>query len=64
MKTTNVDIIQDTKRDYQIGCKHCDWTINYLNTTYWKIERMMEMIAAMPHLPDACAHNYEIRELS
>jgi len=64
MKTTNVDITQVTKKDYQIGCKHCDWTINYLNTTYWKVERTMEMIAAMPQKASPCEHELEVRELS
>lgn len=64
MRTTNADIIQVTKKDYQIYCKKCDWKITYLNDTYWRVERTMEMIAAMPFNKGVCEHSLEIKELS
>ena len=63
MKTTNVDIIQESKRDYKIRCKYCDWSITYLNTTYWKVERQMEMFASMPKVTGTCEHSLFIAEL-
>jgi len=62
---TEVDIgpIESTKKNYEIFCKICDWHIAYLHTTYWKMERTMDMIASMPKVPGGCSHELAIKEL-